>query len=311
MFKTFYSKILLFGEYALMCGSEALSIPYNRFYGRFTFEKQKELIPGFTPEEHLYKYLNYLKTLSAQQAGKVNLNLEAFTADLKKGLTVESNIPPGYGLGSSGALVAAVYDRYAKNKPVTEQGDTQTLERLRTVFSIMESYFHGTSSGFDPLTCYLNRPIKRNGDGTLSLTNMPGEHPDGKGALFLLDTRHRGETLPLVNGFMERCQDEKFSTKVRQTLSIYNHSGIAYFLKADFEGLQNVFQNISAFTRREFSAMIPDALHADWDKGLKSGSYFLKLCGSGGGGMMLGYTADFIAASEILDKWNLFPVIGF
>lgn len=311
MFRTFHSKILLFGEYALMCGSEALSIPYNRLYGRFSFEKQEQLISGFKPEEHLHKYLKYLKSLPAPQAGLLNLNIETFATDLEKGLTVESNIPPGYGLGSSGALVAAVYDRYAKEKPAIRQGDAQTLEQLRTVFSIMESYFHGTSSGFDPLTCYLNRPVKRNGDGTLSLANMPGGHPDGKGALFLLDTRHSGETMPLVKGFMGRCKDEKFQKKIRQTLNNYNRSGIEYFLKAGFEGLQDVFQNISAFTREEFSAMIPEALYADWDKGLESGSYSLKLCGSGGGGMMLGYTADMLTASKILDKWNLYPVIRF
>ena len=32
------------------------------------------------------------------------------------GLFFKSNIPQGYGLGSSGAMVAAFYDRYAKKK---------------------------------------------------------------------------------------------------------------------------------------------------------------------------------------------------
>jgi len=41
-----------------------------------------------------------------------------------KVLLFDSNIPQGYGLGSSGALVAAIYHQYRKNKkknsPISE-----------------------------------------------------------------------------------------------------------------------------------------------------------------------------------------------
>ena len=36
--------------------------------------------------------------------------------ELIEGLYFDSTIPQGYGVGSSGALVAAFYDRYAENK---------------------------------------------------------------------------------------------------------------------------------------------------------------------------------------------------
>ena len=38
-FKKFYSKILLFGEYTIINGSQGLAIPLDKFYMKFTFEK--------------------------------------------------------------------------------------------------------------------------------------------------------------------------------------------------------------------------------------------------------------------------------
>ena len=41
---------------------------------------------------------------------------ERLDADLEKGMYFDSSIPMGYGVGSSGAIVAAIYDRYADHK---------------------------------------------------------------------------------------------------------------------------------------------------------------------------------------------------
>ena len=82
------------------------------------------------------------------------------TTDLSKGLYFDSSIPKGYGVGSSGALVAAIYDCYALNKiTVLENLTRQKLLKLKSVFSEMESFFHGKSSGLDPLNSYLSLPI--------------------------------------------------------------------------------------------------------------------------------------------------------
>jgi mevalonate kinase len=39
--------------------------------------------------------------------------------------------------------------------------------------------------------------------------------------------------------------------------------------------------------------MIPTLYQEMWDQGLKSKQCFLKLCGAGGGGFLLGYSPDF------------------
>ncbi len=54
---------------------------------------------------------------------------------LKTGLYFDSSIPQGYGVGSSGALVAAIYDKYAKNKiTVLENLTREKLLTLKAYF---------------------------------------------------------------------------------------------------------------------------------------------------------------------------------
>lgn len=81
-----------------------------------------------------------------------SLDLNRFRQDLENGLYFNSNIPQSYGLGSSGCLCAAVADRYGKNL-------SGNPALLRDLFIQMESFFHGSSSGLDPLVSYLNKPL--------------------------------------------------------------------------------------------------------------------------------------------------------
>ena len=98
----FLSKILLFGEYGILKNSKAISIPYNKYQGNLEFgdltdndvEKSNKSISEF---------LNFLKKSNQ----KNNFNIIQFEIDIKKGLFFKSSIPIGYGLGSSGALVAS------------------------------------------------------------------------------------------------------------------------------------------------------------------------------------------------------------
>ena len=63
------------------------------------------------PFDSLQKILLDLKTLKSPR-----LNWRQFERDLKQGLWFCSNSPMGYGLGSSGAVCAALYTRYASKK---------------------------------------------------------------------------------------------------------------------------------------------------------------------------------------------------
>jgi mevalonate kinase len=55
----------------------------------------------------------------------------------------DSSIPQGYGVGSSGALVAAIYDRYAQDKiTVLENLTREKLLQLK-IYSLKWNFFHG------------------------------------------------------------------------------------------------------------------------------------------------------------------------
>jgi len=57
--------------------------------------------------------------------------------------------------------------------------------------------------------------------------------------------------------------------------------------------------------------MIPEQFHALWSKGLETNEYYLKLCGSGGGGYILGFTEDFEKAKIALEDYRLEVVYNF
>src|SRR5690606_20286926 len=123
----------------------------------------------------------------------------------------DSSIPQGYGVGSSGALVASIYDQYAHNKiTVLENLTREKLLILKTIFSEMESFFHGKSSGLDPLNSYLSIPILINSKDNVEATGIPSQNTSGKGAVFLLDSEMVGETAPMVSIFMENLKDNGF-----------------------------------------------------------------------------------------------------
>ena len=152
----FYSKILLFGEYGIIKNSKGLSIPYNFYKGGLKLGDLKIDIVKESNEK-LSIFRDYLLKIDNSV---VFFNLKKMNDDLLKGMYFDSTIPQGYGVGSSGAIVAAFYDRYAKNKiTVLENLTKDKIIILKNIFSKMESHFHGKSSGLDPLNSYLSLPI--------------------------------------------------------------------------------------------------------------------------------------------------------
>ncbi len=303
--KTFYSKILLFGEYALMAGSKALSIPYGSLYGAFTFRQQPGH-PEFDSSSHLKKYAGYLRRLSQEEKLSGKLDISRLEKDIDNGLVFESNIPPGYGLGSSGALVAAVYECYGRNRILAySELSNDKLVALKQILATMESWFHGKSSGLDPMICYLQKAVMAEGDNRLKIVELPRFEPTVGGAIFLLDTGMTGKTQLLVNYFVGQCEKPGFLHKIKSELVPLNEQCILSYLSGDMESLFPCLEKLSAFTLQHFHPMIPEKVLPVWKEGLKDGRYFMKLCGSGGGGMMLGFTRNFEQAKTYLKPFPL------
>ncbi|MEP6806516.1 MAG: mevalonate kinase, partial [Flavobacterium sp.] len=147
----FYSKILLFGEYGIIRDSKGLSIPYN-FYNGALKKIEDPSAEAIASNASLRRYSTYLEALQNEQPDLVSFDLLSLKNDVETGMYFDSSIPQGYGVGSSGALVAAIYDKYATHKiTVLENLTREKLLQLKNIFAKMESFFHGKSSGLDPL----------------------------------------------------------------------------------------------------------------------------------------------------------------
>ncbi|MGA1340445.1 MAG: mevalonate kinase, partial [Flavobacteriaceae bacterium] len=104
----FYAKILLFGEYGIIKDSKGLSIPYNAFQGALKQEKFPDE-RAQQSNQKLAKYAHHLAEVRAQDPELMPIDTDQLLADVAQGLYFDSSIPQGYGIGSSGALVAAIY----------------------------------------------------------------------------------------------------------------------------------------------------------------------------------------------------------
>lgn len=307
----FYSKILLFGEYGIIQDSKGLSIPYNFYNGALKTDKNPSE-EAISSNGHLKRFVAHLKNLAVEQPSLVQFDLVTLEQDVNNGMYFDSSIPQGYGVGSSGALVAAIYDKYAQNKiTVLENLTREKLLELKTIFSQMESFFHGKSSGLDPLNSYLSIPILINSKDNIEATGIPTQSLDGKGAVFLIDSGIVGETAPMVNIFMENLKDKGFRNMLKTQFVKYTDSCVENFLGGDMKSLFANTKKLSKVVLSHFKPMIPEEFHAIWQKGIDTNDYYLKLCGSGGGGYILGFTEDLERAKTSLKDYKLEVVYQF
>ena len=137
MKEQFWSKVLLFGEYSMIFDSTALLIPLKLFSAKWACAKEENEPAAVFSRRELSLFCDFLQ---ARDRLKEVIDTEAFEKDLHDGWWLASNVPIGYGLGSSGTVTAAVYDRYAGYR-------IKDAMRLKDLFSQMESCFHGSSSG--------------------------------------------------------------------------------------------------------------------------------------------------------------------
>ena len=288
------SKLLLFGEHILLLGARALAVPVPAFYGEWARRK-----PGEQPDA----WADRLQEFAGSEPLKAvaGLDVSRFQADLQAGLFFKSTIPAGYGLGSSGALCAAVYDRYAGRK-------TADLAELKFIFAGMESFFHGQSSGIDPLTSYLNRPLWIENRAEVRFFEPRPWFP-AEPVIFLLDSRLPRRTGPLVQWFLEQSREQVFLQRLEQELFPVHEAMLDAWQNSDAARFWPALARVSRFQLENMPPMIPDTVRAVWESCLGGSDVFLKICGAGGGGFVLGFAVSKAAVNE---KFRTFsPVFPF
>lgn len=304
---TFYAKIILFGEYGIIFDGMALTIPFAHMQGKFRFSDNysfTNLDLARQSNGHLRKYCRHLqKNTELSEL----LNLDSFKNDLEKGLYFESTIPQGYGLGSSGAIVAAVYQRYSINKIKSHRTITsEEIFQLKSVFSNMEAFFHGKSSGIDPLNAYIKYPILFCNSQVVNVVSIPRNKEIKDSAIFLINTKQQGKTEPLVHLFVEKYKDdEQYKELIDQQFIPLTNLCVQNILNGDLSDFFKSLKSLSEFQLANMNPMIPYHIQDYWTHGIESDDYYLKLCGSGGGGYVLGFTQNFSKVKKYFKKHKI------
>jgi len=273
------SKLLLFGEYAIIFNSMALATPFRKFKGTLNIQKDT----GKNQQSSnliLKEFTDYMV-----QHHISFLDLEKLVADIDKGLAFKSNIPPSYGLGSSGALCAAIYDNYRINKNL-EKGN---LFNIRKELALMESFFHGNSSGVDPLVSLINQNILLLDKEKIDIIHINWNKLFSSILVFLIDTGQTGDTGPLVKWFVEHADNHYEKKELKRHLIDYTNLSINAFINYSLDVFMDITHQLSTFQLNMMEPMIPESHKHIWRQGLEKKLFSLKLCGSGGGGYLLGF----------------------
>jgi len=287
----FNSKLLLFGEYGLMYDAMALSVPFPKFTGFLDFDVDQSHAESTAA---IRNFCMHLKSGALNQSLHFPFDLERLESDLAKGLFFNSNIPQQYGLGSSGALVAALFGKYAFPSNL---GNTLSPEILKANFAVLEGFFHGKSSGLDPLISYLNKPILI--DSQKQIVSVDFDFQKAGFAVALIDTKTTGATSPLVKHFIDLFNLPEFAQAFEGQFIPANNGCIESLLNGDKQNFFLHLEKLVRFQLYHFHEMIPAGFHrvisfAHCEK------VYIKLLGSGGGGFLL----VFAESNDVLDRWS-------
>ena len=294
-----YGKILLFGEYTILMGGNALAIPLQNksFSGELIFETPE------TQNSAWRQWLKYLLELRHTKLNAIEFDWDRFEKEITAGLSFTSTIPHGYGLGSSGALTAAVFKRYISEDQWTSFQTEPS--RLQKTLALFESFFHGSSSGLDPLVSLLSTPIHVTGSTTSQLPKLgPGTCQNW----FLVDSGVPRQTSQLVETFRKKVASDLHFENKMQELKTANHQSIKDFLEQKSGSIRASIQQISNIQYTWMNWLIPDTIKASWAEGLESDRFYFKLCGAGGGGFFLvniPSKADQLRLNEKMDLINI------
>lgn len=283
--RPFHAKILLFGEHLINLGCDALSIPYPSFSG--------QLQPSENLDPRIEKYLAFLHQQKFDFLDQDKLSQ-------RPRLMFASDIPEGYGCGSSGAIVAASYDRFKAK-------DVSNKQHLKDYFSKMESYFHGVSSGTDPMISYLNKPIRFTSSGDI-IVLQDLEFPLDEFTLVLIDSGKPREGKTFINWFMAKSNDSNFRDQLNKVLIPHTQTCIESLSGDRSQDFLSSFQSISHFQFHLMQKMIPQHIKTLWASGLDSQKFFLKICGAGGGGFFIGL-AQKNTQQKLLSKFVTYSLL--
>ena len=160
---------------------------------------------------------------------------------------------------------------------------------------MIESFFHGKSSGFDPLVIYMRSIMCKQLGG---ITKIQSDNMDlSKIYLFDSGIPRDGEiSIPQVIDHLEGIGSDKYITLQNTLIRQLKYAG----------SLESSFKEVSVFQLKNLGHLIPDVLKELWQIGIEKGDFYFKLCGAGGGGYYLCYVVKKEWSPEI--PFELIPI---
>ncbi len=282
-FVKFPAKVLLTGEFTVLTSGTALAVPLSSYFSKWGLSK--------APDPRLLNLIPHLSKIS-------DFDINRYIRDINNGWHLESNIPIGYGLGSSGSVSAALLFKYGINN------DIKDLYQLKIQLAEIEKFFHGTSSGFDPLISFTHAAylVQHN---NLTKVEFGNTHFQFIKNLFLFDSLQARDNIIPIDWFYQSSKEIRFQ-KTCTELNALNEIFISSILSLNRASFTESMKQISFLQLENFSPLIPEKLIPLWEQGLQSDEYYLKLCGKGGGGFYLIYVNE---QKNILNKeFNVVPI---
>lgn len=279
--RTYASKLLLFGEYTVLTGSKSLAIPFDNFDLRIA-QNGKNNFEGIVED--------FFHFLSEQDFSPFSIRFRAssYRNFFEKGYFLQSNIPIGYGLGSSGAVTAAVYELFFEKSPASP-----SLKEMKMLLASIENFFHGQSSGMDPLIIFLDEALISHPDRSIERFSF-NPAVFGEQQVALIDSGTGRSTSKYVNIFRKKLEDIPYRDGyIRELTRVNNRIIEGISSQRYFPELFELLKEISSIQFNAFSEMIPAATIRDiWKTTLSNDKHAVKLCGAGGGGFFFLFSYD-------------------
>lgn len=279
------AKVLLYGEYSVIDGSKALALPLHLRSGGWTTEGVSDY--------NARPLLAYLR----KHIKDSDLEVARMEDDFGAGLRYTSDIPDGYGIGSSGSVAAAILDRYGTKS-------TYGMDEARKILIDIESFFHGRSSGLDPMVSYIQKPILCSQGCIKKIDYLDvDEVLDG---YLLLDSGRSRSTKTYVEIYKKLKTQQSFLSGYHR---IYDLNNLIIEKILHQKIYSDEVKILSELQYIYFKPMIPEHIQEIWKYGLDSGDFSMKLCGAGGGGYFLVKEMEVGALNQSYPSLNTVRII--
>ena len=155
---------------------------------------------------------------------------------------------------------------------------------------------------------WINKGIYLGKNGIKLLQTIPSLSSENFHS-FLVDTKIKRNTASLVNYFRRRSSEEDFYKNCTRVLLKLSREIIQLYIDEKHLELLVLLHEVSELQLNYMKKMIPMTFHQIWEEGLTSNLYSLKLCGAGGGGFILGFTANWEKTKAQLKGYSIEKIV--